>query len=128
LYEYLEESFVATKGAKFTRGKVLQFAITHKCRELISEIQPQDNKSSIRTIHKAKGAEYPVVLIVLKQEKELDNILRPSLNSVDDESRIYYVALSRAKDKIIISVPSLNKRRELQSKSLGFEVERLTEK
>lgn len=61
-----------------------------------------------KTIHKAKGAEYDNVLVLLDDEKSLDFIIKPDLNNSKEEyQRVYYVACSRAKNRLAISVPSL---------------------
>lgn len=66
-----------------------------------------DDMSKNKTIHKSKGDEFDNVLLVLESYKELDFILSPKLVD-DEEHRIRYVAVSRAKERLFISVPSLD--------------------
>jgi DNA helicase-2/ATP-dependent DNA helicase PcrA len=72
-------------------------------QSLIGAVQTTDDTRLIRTVHQAKGAEAPAVFLVLDQEQE-DHILRPVAD--DEEQRITYVALSRAKDNLFAFCPS----------------------
>jgi DNA helicase II / ATP-dependent DNA helicase PcrA len=69
-----------------------------------------DDRSSYKTIHKAKGEEFNNVLVVVPKEenyKELDFLLSPNMKK--EEHRVFYVALSRAKEKLYINIPSISK-------------------
>ena len=72
-------------------------------------------KVTLMTIHASKGLEFPVVFIAGAEEG-----LIPHARSVDDnggnveeERRLFYVAITRARDKLLIS--SCQKRRKQQS-------------
>ena len=72
-------------------------------------------KVNLMTIHASKGLEFPVVFIAGAEEG-----LIPHARSVDDnggnveeERRLFYVAITRARDKLLIS--SCQKRRKQQS-------------
>ncbi|MGB0423283.1 MAG: ATP-dependent helicase, partial [Flavobacteriales bacterium] len=63
-----------------------------------------DNKVSLMTIHAAKGLEFPYVFIVGLEENLFPSQL--SLNSrteLEEERRLFYVALTRAKKKATLS-------------------------
>ncbi|MFH6957214.1 UvrD-helicase domain-containing protein [Flavobacterium aquidurense] len=79
---------------------------------------PED-LSRDKTIHKAKGDEFDNVLLVLSEEKDLLFILNPDIEN-NEEHRINYVGVSRAKNKLFISVPQLSDANKimLQSKFL----------
>ena len=72
-------------------------------------INISEDTSNSKTIHKAKGDEYDNVLVVLNTEKELDFLLDTDLLN-NEEHRIYYVAITRAKNNLLISVPKLSKK------------------
>ena len=84
---------------------------------------PQDKgKVNLSTIHAAKGLEYPVVFIagaedgIIPHARSLedgdgDSDLRP----IEEERRLFYVAITRARDKLIIT--SCLHRRRLQSET-----------
>ena len=62
------------------------------------------DRVSLMTIHMAKGLEFDVVYVVGIEENLFPSIL--SLNSSEDleeERRLFYVAMTRAKDKLILS-------------------------
>lgn len=63
-----------------------------------------DNKVSLMTIHAAKGLEFPYVFVVGMEENLFPSQL--SLNSrseLEEERRLFYVALTRAKKKATLS-------------------------
>ena len=71
------------------------------------------------TIHKSKGEEYNYVFLV---DDNLDYLLDFDIKS--EEHRIRYVAMSRAREKLIISIPSLKDeiRNQLDSKFKIYDV------
>jgi DNA helicase-2/ATP-dependent DNA helicase PcrA len=79
-------------------------------------------KVSLMTIHSAKGLEFPVVFIagaeegLIPHEKSIaDENETPSeiAGSIEEERRLFYVAITRAREKLYIT--SCQKRRRLQS-------------
>ena len=91
-------------------GKIKTFYNSTLYRQIAICVNINDDHSLHRTIHKAKGAEFDNVLIILKNEKDLDFICCPDLEN-NEEHRIYYVAASRARENIFISVPSITKKK-----------------
>lgn len=76
--------------------------------DLVKSLKMREEKnSSIRTIHKAKGTEFQSVLVYFDDNKDIANIIAPQIESDDDDSRLFYVALSRAKDFLCIAVNGL---------------------
>ncbi|MDA0701474.1 MAG: UvrD-helicase domain-containing protein, partial [Bacteroidetes bacterium] len=62
------------------------------------------NKVALMTIHLAKGLEFPVVCVVGMEEDLFPSML--SLNSrseIEEERRLFYVALTRAKEKAYLT-------------------------
>ncbi|ENU31353.1 hypothetical protein F991_00823 [Acinetobacter sp. CIP-A165] len=98
---------------KVSRGKVKEFYENTLYNQLSVCINIPDDMSLNKTIHKSKGDEFNNVLLVLKSEQELDFILSPQLaDPKAEEHRILYVAISRAKNRLFISVPSLKVKNE----------------
>jgi len=66
--------------------------------------EDNNDKVSLMTIHAAKGLEFPYVFIVGLEEN-----LFPSIHSInsradlEEERRLFYVALTRAMNKVILS-------------------------
>ncbi len=58
------------------------------------------NAVSLMTIHKAKGLEFPFVVVVALEEGEF-----PSARSTNEEEerRLFYVALTRGKDRVLLT-------------------------
>lgn len=62
------------------------------------------NKVSLMTIHSAKGLEFPLVYIVGLEENLFPSFMSLSSRSeLEEERRLFYVALTRAKQKAILS-------------------------
>ena len=79
------------------------------------EDDSQQGKVNLMTVHASKGLEFPVVFIA-----GCENGLIPHARSIEDgeggmeeERRLFYVAITRAKDKLFIS--SCQRRRKMKS-------------
>ncbi|WP_047980955.1 UvrD-helicase domain-containing protein [Ornithinibacillus contaminans] len=111
-YQILYE-FLKGKGynlIKITRGNIKTLSEQITLQELIENlILPEEKHADIRTIHKAKGAEFESVLLYLDDVEEINNIIHPEIDSENDDTRIYYVAMSRAKDLLCLAGPPLTK-------------------
>jgi DNA helicase-2/ATP-dependent DNA helicase PcrA len=81
---------------------------------------PEVKNDTIRTIHKSKGAQFDSVLVVFDNEKELEYLIYPDLNAEEDNSRLYYVALSRAKNFLSIAIPSIGETARARLQEMGF--------
>ena len=106
-YNYLLNDFNIKIGASISAGKAKAFAEKWSCSDMIQCLRVKDDISNIRTIHKAKGSEFDTVFVALETEDDLKHIINPAIDSEDDECRIYYVALSRAKENLCICIPKL---------------------
>jgi len=120
-YNYLLNDFNIKIGASISAGKAKTFAEKWSCSDMIQCLRVKDDISNIRTIHKAKGSEFETVVVAFEYEDDLKHIISPTIESDDDECRIYYVALSRAKENLIICVPTLNQ--EKREVLLGLKIE-----
>ncbi len=107
---------------KVTKGKVKTFYENNILEDLIVCVNIPEDISLHKTIHKAKGDEFNNVLLVLKDEKETEFLTQPNLIK-EEEHRINYVAISRAKNKLFISLPSLSNSNKNKLKNhFDFEV------
>jgi DNA helicase-2/ATP-dependent DNA helicase PcrA len=62
------------------------------------------NKVSLMTIHSAKGLEFPMVYIVGLEENLFPSFMSlGSRSELEEERRLFYVALTRAKQKAVLS-------------------------
>jgi len=120
-YNYLLNEFNIKIGASIRAGKVKDFSEKWNCIDMIQCLRIKDDISNIRTVHKAKGSEFETVVVALENEGDLKHIISPTIESEDDECRIYYVALSRAKENLIICVPTIDQ--EKREALLGLNIE-----
>ncbi|MCQ1534808.1 ATP-dependent helicase [Methanosarcina sp. KYL-1] len=107
----LDDYNIKIAGA-YGRGNAKEFAKKHTLADLVPYIKTETKQEEmIRTIHSAKGAEFDSVLLVLEDEEEFKKWIVDCVNQVEnvrkDEARIYYVAMSRAKNYLFINVPTL---------------------
>jgi DNA helicase-2/ATP-dependent DNA helicase PcrA len=77
------------------------------------------NKVNLMTIHASKGLEFPVVLIagaekgIIPHERSLEDAGDGDTNPLEEERRLFYVAITRARDKLFLT--SCHKRKRLQN-------------
>ncbi len=92
------DSFVKKGGA--SEKTLREFADAMELRDDMTEDEDR-NKVSLMTLHACKGLEFPCVIIVGVEE---DLIPHKTLGSdVDEERRLFYVGLTRAKERLILS-------------------------
>lgn len=75
---------------------------------LMSDLENEDTgdgeRITLMTVHSAKGLEFPAVFIVGLEEELFPNAsARESLREMEEERRLLYVAITRAKDHCILS-------------------------
>lgn len=121
-YELIKSNFDSGISA-FKKGKPKDFYDTHKYKELAICINQIEDKSNNKTIHQSKGDEFENVILI-KKNKKLDFLLNPDLKK-NEEHRIDYVAISRAKDNLMINIQCLSKDDEENLKKL-FQIIRLS--
>lgn len=89
---------------KFIRSNTLKSFLSFVYDKNDSRSVPKDNQVQLMTIHKSKGLEFKAVFIIglcqgkFPSSRSLEN---PSL--MDEESRVFYVACTRAKEKMYLS-------------------------
>ncbi|MGP1587826.1 MAG: ATP-dependent helicase [Treponemataceae bacterium] len=72
-------------------------------------------KVNLMTIHASKGLEFPIVFIAGCEEGIIPHArcIEEDPNNIEEERRLFYVAITRARDKLFIS--SCQKRRKMQT-------------
>lgn len=70
----------------------------------IDMVDDEKNAVSLLTVHSAKGLEFPVVFVSGLEEDifPLSNKFSPDAN-IEEERRLFYVAMTRAKEKVYLS-------------------------
>ncbi|MEO0202162.1 MAG: UvrD-helicase domain-containing protein, partial [candidate division WOR-3 bacterium] len=82
-----------------------------------TEAEIKNNSVSIMTIHSAKGLEFPVVFVIGLEEEILPHKLSIQEGNLEEERRLFYVSITRAKKELYISyskVRFLKGRQELE--------------
>lgn len=107
---------------KIEKGGVKKFSESVLFSNLVNSVKLGEDLSGIKTIHKAKGAEFRTVFVYLHNEAHLNCILNPDLENEDDLHRIFYVAFSRAMDNLFILTPSLSPEEWRSLKELNLDI------
>ena len=105
----------------FKAGSSKTFYETHAYGDAALGVKGGDSDDKHKTIHKSKGDEFENVYVILKDESDLDFMLTPNLHAVNSH-RVYYVAVSRAKCRLFINVPSLSAANREKLKNIPISV------
>ena len=75
---------------------------------LMSSADEESDKNSVTlmTLHAAKGLEFPVVFIVGMEEGLFPSLRDDSESSIEEERRLAYVGMTRAKEKLFLTFAS----------------------
>ena len=76
-------------------------------KECLKEETKTSDGVSMRTFHGAKGLEYKVVYIISACDGITPSNKAKSAGDIEEERRMFYVALTRAKKELYISFPLL---------------------
>ena len=82
------------------------------------------NKVSLMTIHAAKGLEFPYVYVVGMEEQLFPSFLASSRAELEEERRLFYVAVTRAEKQVTLSYAQT---RFNNGQRMGGEVSRFVE-
>lgn len=72
-------------------------------QEIQTEIEQSKNAVKVATIHAVKGLEFPVVFVAGMVEGKLPSCRAKLEDSIEEERRLAYVAITRAKDRLYLS-------------------------
>lgn len=110
--------------SKITTGKPKVFYDSKKYSDMALAVRIDNDDCINRTIHKAKGDENSCVMVIISEtdssNQGLDFILSPTIAS--ENNRVYYVALSRAREKLFISVSKIDSDVKDKLIKVGFEI------
>ncbi len=74
---------------------------------LLSDAKGEDkgklNAVKLMTAHASKGLEFPVVFVIGAEEGSFPHKNAVSFNAIEEERRLFYVAMTRAKEKLYIT-------------------------
>lgn len=63
------------------------------------QVEEEDSSITIKTVHDAKGLEFPIVFVLYLGDREFPHSSQPD---IEEEKRLLYVALTRAKDQLYV--------------------------
>ena len=63
------------------------------------------NKVPLVTVHQSKGCEFKEVILVGMGENEFPSYKAVETHNEEEEKRVFYVAITRAKEKLVITYP-----------------------
>ena len=129
----LTSSFQGLTLKQIIRGAILTASEQYKCDTLLRTVKLTNSEEvrDARTIHQAKGTERHYVIVSLKGRDEnetqehISHVLHPAPTS-NEQQRVTYVAISRARDRLFLAAPSLTANQEQRAIELGITVTRLT--
>jgi DNA helicase-2/ATP-dependent DNA helicase PcrA len=128
----LRATFPSISLVQNLRGSFFTLSERLICGTLIQSVKltNADEVRDARTIHQAKGTERHNVIVCLKgrdageTQTHLNHILLPAHPS-DEQQRVTYVAISRARDRLFLTAPELTEEQEQRAVELGISVIRL---
>ena len=104
LYNIFKEMDDPTKNNKDSLIDILKVtALSNGDMESLMILNNKKVKIPIITIHQAKGLEFDVVFIAGMQENKFPSYKAVKSGKLEEEKRAFYVALTRAREKLYIS-------------------------
>ncbi len=129
VYDEIDKALISScPGLSLTGvrpGKFKTFAGSHQYSDLAASTSLDEETRTVRTMHSAKGTEFDNALVWLEDTKRTRRIhhLLDGDKADGEERRVTYVALSRARERLFISVPELTKAEEDALTKLGLEIQ-----
>ena len=87
-------------------GKFRAYAEATPYLHLSESVRLQEEVRHVRTIHQAKGSEGDNIAVYFEDADRVRHITHPSTAAADEEKRLTYVALSRARDRLFLCIPT----------------------
>lgn len=84
-------------------SQLLQDFINYVLFEAIDDDKTIEDKVTLMTVHKAKGLEFPIVYLIGMEEKNFPSFFATTINDLEEERRLMYVAITRAKKELNLS-------------------------
>ncbi|WP_442599226.1 UvrD-helicase domain-containing protein [Neobacillus sp. D3-1R] len=108
----LKDLKVAAKGFDHIQEFLLHAEhISAQNKEMKKLSKSFDNAITLSTIHRAKGLEYETVFVLgvvdgsIPHDFSLDELRNGNADALEEERRLLYVAITRAKNRLLLSIP-----------------------
>ncbi len=105
IYEFISaiRAYEHKKGEPATLEECLEsFALLEE-NDRTAETPENTDAVTLSTVHAAKGLEYPVVFVVAMENGVFPNERAVEEGSVEEERRLMYVAVTRAREKLFLT-------------------------
>ncbi|KJS29806.1 MAG: hypothetical protein VR64_19075 [Desulfatitalea sp. BRH_c12] len=86
-------------------GKFKAFAEATPYSHLAESVRLREEVRHVRTIHQAKGSEGDNIAVYFEDADRVRHITHSSTAPADEEKRLTYVALSRARNRLFLCIP-----------------------
>jgi DNA helicase-2/ATP-dependent DNA helicase PcrA len=97
------ERFIDIAGRYDNISRFLEEMVLSENVQVIAPSQEdKENKITMSTIHGAKGLEWKVVILISVNPGDLPNAMAIKEMKLDEEERLFYVAVTRAKDELYL--------------------------
>ncbi|CAI8585071.1 unnamed protein product [Vicia faba] len=115
--EFLSTKFIEVRGEKemsedkggiFVLKSFIDYLFEREKENFRARRKDNDNSVTLTTIHQAKGLEWDIVFIVKANESEIPllheykGVVKDTAAIVEEERRLLYVAMTRARQKLFI--------------------------
>jgi DNA helicase II / ATP-dependent DNA helicase PcrA len=114
---YLDFSFENSKERKSDLKKIYEMSFDYEELEdvisdfsLSEDVEKEKSKESVvlSTIHQAKGLEWETVFVISLKEGDFPHAKAVEEGSVEEERRLFYVAITRCKENLFLTYPRYN--------------------
>ena len=97
--------FLEELSNNYKKVRLIDYLQTNSLLSDIDKTQDVDNVVTLTTVHSAKGLEYKVVFIIGMNEGIFpsERSIKERNDGIEEERRLFYVAITRAKEKLFIS-------------------------
>ncbi|XP_039116072.1 ATP-dependent DNA helicase SRS2-like protein At4g25120 isoform X1 [Dioscorea cayenensis subsp. rotundata] len=103
------ESKIEEKGCLNILKAFIDYISEREAENFRSRRQENENSVTLTTIHQSKGLEWDIVFIVKANDSEIpllhefNGMVKKSGSNLEEERRLFYVAMTRARKKLYIS-------------------------
>ena len=104
-----EESVDEARGGGWRKLETFLSEVALMTNLDVRRNDPNLDRVTLSTVHQAKGMEWPVVIVPWLCETMFPSGKAVEENRMDEERRLFYVAVTRAKDKLYLFVPQMRK-------------------
>ena len=97
--------FIEELSKNYKDVKLLEYLETNSLLSDIDKTEEHEGSVTLTTVHAAKGLEYKIVFIIGMNEGIFpsERAVKERIDGLEEERRLFYVAITRAKEKLFIS-------------------------